>query len=65
MPIPLLSKYKDNDEKPIINKTIIERENEIETSLIPSIPSRKVFTTYNIGLAIETERQKSGSMFIE
>ncbi len=48
-----------------MNKEIIDKENEIETSLIPSMPSLKVFTTYNIGLAIDTDLQNSGSILIE
>ena len=34
---------------------IIPRANKIETSLTPSIPSLKVLTTYNIGLAIDID----------
>ena len=45
MPIPFLRRYKDKKVKTIINKPIIVKENEIDTSLIPSIPSLKVFTT--------------------
>ena len=48
-----------------INFLTIDKENKIETSLIPSIPSLNVLTTYSIGFAIEIDLQKSGSMFIE
>tara|TARA_B000000609_G_scaffold7514_1_gene4735 strand:+ start:1135 stop:1332 length:198 start_codon:yes stop_codon:yes gene_type:complete len=65
MPIPLCNKYSERDENKKINNTIIDKENDIDTSLIPSIPSRKVFTTYSIGLAIDIDLQKSGRILIE
>ena len=65
MPIPLLSKYKEAAVSKKINSPIIESEKEIDTSLIPSIPSLNVLTTYSIGLASETDLQISGSIFIE
>tara|TARA_B100001115_G_scaffold158820_1_gene132188 strand:+ start:332 stop:529 length:198 start_codon:yes stop_codon:yes gene_type:complete len=65
MPIPLCNKYSERDENKNINNTIIDKENDIDTSLIPSIPSRNVFTTYNIGLAIDIDLQKSGRILIE
>jgi hypothetical protein len=45
MPVPFLRRYKDKKVKININKPIIDRENEIDTSLMPNIPSLKVFTT--------------------
>jgi hypothetical protein len=45
MPMPLFNRYKELAVKNIIKIDIIVRENDIETSLIPSIPSLKVFTT--------------------
>ena len=44
---------------------IIVSEKDIETSLIPNIPSLKVLTTYNIGFAKETDLQNSGRILIE
>ena len=41
------------------------RENDIDTSLTPNIPSLKVLTTYNIGFAIEIDLQVSGRILIE
>ena len=38
MPIPLCNKYSERDENKKINNTIIDKENDIDTSLIPSIP---------------------------
>ena len=51
IPVPLFNKYNDRALKETINKTIIDNENVIDTSLVPSIPSLNVLTTYNIGLA--------------
>ena len=65
MPIPFLSKYKHKPLSIIIKKQIIKIEKEIETTLTPSIPSLNVFTTYNIGFAIETDLQKSGRILME
>ena len=65
MPIPLCNKYNDKLVKINMNKEIIDKENEIETSLIPSMPSLKVFTTYSIGLAIDIDLQNSGNILIE
>jgi hypothetical protein len=48
-----------------IKPIIIDKENTIETSLTPSIPSLKVLTTYSIGFAIEIDLHISGRIFIE
>jgi hypothetical protein len=63
--MPLCNKYKDRDVKTNINIEIIVNENEIDTSLIPNIPSLKVFTTYNIGFAIDTCLHNSGNILME
>ena len=65
MPVPFLSKYKQDMVRRTIKPIIIDKENTIETSLTPSIPSLKVLTTYNIGFAIEIDLHISGRIFIE
>ena len=65
MPMPLFKRYKELTVKNIIKIDIIVRENDIETSLIPSIPSLKVFTTYSIGFAKDIDLQNSGKILIE
>ena len=63
--MPLLSKYKQAVVSKKIKSPIIDSENEIDTSLIPSIPSLNVLTTYNIGLANEIDLHISGRILIE
>jgi hypothetical protein len=65
MPVPFLSKYKQDTVRRTIKPIIIDKENTIETSLTPSIPSLKVLTTYSIGFAIEIDLHRSGRIFIE
>jgi hypothetical protein len=65
MPVPLFKRYRQAPVKMPIKPHIIPKENIIETSLTPSIPSLNVLTTYNIGFTIDIDRQTSGRIFIE
>jgi len=45
IPVPFSRKYKQAPLKVIIKMQIMPRENDIDTSLTPNMPSLKVFTT--------------------